>query len=75
MIFAHLEENALLLLCVKNKSKLYIWRGIDFEDNKIIIEEFKKNVINNCWGNSQNPIDVCYLTQESESESFLDYFD
>ena len=73
--FEDLAEESLVCLCVKPKRKQYIWSGIDFNKEESEVSKFANEVKKSCWGDDSEGILQNYLTQESPSDSFLEYFD
>ena len=75
--YEDLAEGSMICLCVKNKSKIYMWKGIDFEGpTEDEISKFVAQVKENCWSDESGvSVEQSLQTQESQSASFLEYFD
>lgn len=73
--FEDLTENSLICLCDKGKHRLYVWKGIDFESAEEVVNKFVGEVKAHCWTAAEHPVEQIEQTQESQSDSFLEYFD
>eukprot|EP00831_Metopus_contortus_P057867 TRINITY_DN50177_c0_g1_i3.p3 TRINITY_DN50177_c0_g1~~TRINITY_DN50177_c0_g1_i3.p3 ORF type:complete len:103 (-),score=25.15 TRINITY_DN50177_c0_g1_i3:176-484(-) len=51
--FEDLSEDGLFCLCVKAKSKIYIYTGIDFSESEDEKKEFINAVTLHCWGKTE----------------------
>jgi len=78
-----LSEEHFLLLCVRAKpeegldDELHVWRGPDFEEGDLDVNQFIDEVIRKYWGDEKDQSEIERIEQipGSEEDDFLNYFD
>lgn len=81
-----LQVDTFLILCLRDKGRIYTWKGFEFEEEKQLvrffffnfeksIEEFMANSIENYFGSS-NTDNLEFIDEQphNESDDFLAHF-